>query len=194
MSTATRTRIRNFGSQEATVTRANKGSIDTLFSLAASRTPAVTREQIELFVNTNDAKAVAEKIDWLETLPVAARSEVQDRPALTLPSPSSDVPEGRYAVRNAEGVVKFYRVDRPTEGRWAGYVFVKVQASDDLYPVRNRQQREAVLAAIAEAGIEASMTLYGRELGKCGHCGRTLTDEDSRARGIGPVCYGKMGF
>jgi hypothetical protein len=180
------------------VTRANKGSIETLFSLAASRTPAVTREQIELFVNTNDAKAVAEKIDWLETLPVATRSQVQDRPARQEGEAKrlgfSNVPEGRYAVRNAEGVVKFYKVDRPTEGRWAGYVFVKVQASDDLYPVKGKGPREAVLAAIAEAGVEASMTLYGRELGKCGHCGRTLTDEDSRARGIGPVCYGKMGF
>jgi len=30
--------------------------------------------------------------------------------------------------------------------------------------------------------------LYGTELGECGVCGRTLTDEKSRAYGIGPVC------
>lgn len=36
---------------------------------------------------------------------------------------------------------------------------------------------------VAEAGIR-----FGLELGICGHCGRELTDEESRARGIGPVC------
>ena len=30
--------------------------------------------------------------------------------------------------------------------------------------------------------------------GSCGHCGRTLTNEESRARGIGPICAGKMGW
>jgi hypothetical protein len=29
---------------------------------------------------------------------------------------------------------------------------------------------------------------YGMLIGKCGVCGRTLTDEESRANGIGPVC------
>jgi uncharacterized protein DUF6011 len=35
------------------------------------------------------------------------------------------------------------------------------------------------------------MVRYGQELGECGHCGRTLTDEASRAAGIGPVCASK---
>ncbi|MES2342166.1 MAG: DUF6011 domain-containing protein [Pseudomonadota bacterium] len=28
-------------------------------------------------------------------------------------------------------------------------------------------------------------------MGECGRCGRTLTDEASRAAGIGPVCASK---
>lgn len=101
-----------------------------------------------------------------------------------------EVPEGRYAVEQ-DGTLKFFQVDRPTEGKWAGYTFVKVQASDDLYPLRNKTAREAVLRLIAEAGPEQASIRYGLELGVCGRCGRTLTDESSRAAGIGPVCAAK---
>lgn len=104
----------------------------------------------------------------------------------------SGVPAGRYAIE-VDGTLKFYVVDRPTEGRWAGYTFVKVQASDDTFPVRSREARTAILAQISD-DVEGAMLRYGREIGRCGHCGRTLTNEESRARGIGPVCAGKMGF
>lgn len=111
--------------------------------------------------------------------------------APTAPAALPDVPAGRYAIE-ADGVVKFYRVDRPTEGRWAGRTFVKVQASDDLHPVRGEGARQ-VLEAIAVDPREASLR-YGREIGACGVCGRTLTDETSRANGIGPICASKAGW
>lgn len=107
-------------------------------------------------------------------------------------APAVDVHAGRYAVTLPGEQLRFYRVDRPTEGRWAGRTFVNMYASDERYPVRGERARE-VLALIAAAPQEA-MERYGRELGKCGHCGRTLTDEESRARGIGPVCAGRMGW
>jgi hypothetical protein len=105
---------------------------------------------------------------------------------------SVEVPAGRYAIEFSDGI-KFYVVDRPTEGRWAGYTFVKVQASDELYPVRNPKQREGILLEIA-VDPQAAMLRYGREIGKCGHCNRTLTNAESRALGIGPVCRGRMGW
>lgn len=105
----------------------------------------------------------------------------------------TQVPAGRYAV-GAEGATKFYKIDKPTEGRWAGYVFVKVQASDELHPVKNRNARIDVLHAIVSQGVQQSMERYGRELGVCGHCSRTLTDPESIARGIGPICAGKLGW
>jgi hypothetical protein len=151
---------------------------------------------INQWLETASAKDVAEKVDWLETQPVAKRNDVQDepRPASTPHRTRVEVPEGRYAVDGDDGILKFYHVDRPAEGRWAGYVFVKVQAGDELHNLRNRQAREGVLAKIAEAGIEAAMLRYGREIGKCGHCGRTLTNPEAREAGIGPICRGKMGF
>jgi hypothetical protein len=107
--------------------------------------------------------------------------------------PTTDVPAGRYAIENDEGTLGFFQVDRPTEGRWAGYTFVKYQASDETYPVRDKAKRDRILSKIAQNVKEAMLT-YGREIGACGHCGRTLTDEDSRNAGIGPVCAGKVSW
>lgn len=107
---------------------------------------------------------------------------------------AADIPEGRYAVRQGNGTVKFYKLDKPTTGRWAGYVFLKVQASSEFYPVKLAAVQMAVYAAILEAGIKESSALYGHELGSCGVCGRTLTDADSIAEGIGPRCAAKMGW
>lgn len=130
-------------------------------------------------------KEISKTIDMLKGMPKVAAPT-----APTAPAEAPEVPEGRYAIE-VDGVVKFYKVDRPTEGKWAGYVFVKVQASDDTFPIRNREAKAQILATIAQDPKEA-MLRYGREIGACGHCGRTLTDEASRARGIGPVCMNKV--
>ncbi len=103
------------------------------------------------------------------------------------------VPAGRYAIKDAGGAFRFYRVDRPTEGRWKGYVFVKAQGGDETYPILNPDRRKEILAEIAIDPKTASVA-YGRELGVCGVCGRTLTDPDSIAAGIGPICAEKKGW
>lgn len=99
------------------------------------------------------------------------------------------VPAGRYALRT-DGVVKFYRLDKPTQGKWAGWTFLKAQASDDLYPIRNKVEKARIIAEIGQDVLGAER-LYGMELGKCSRCGRSLTDETSRAYGIGPDCRNK---
>lgn len=101
-----------------------------------------------------------------------------------------DVPEGKYAVENGDGTLRFYGVDRPTEGKWAGFTFLAVWASDETFPIKNRETKTAILAEIA-CDPKAAMLRFGMEIGKCGHCGRTLTDASSRAAGIGPVCAAK---
>lgn len=105
-------------------------------------------------------------------------------------APELRCPTGRYALVR-DGVMKFYKVNSPTEGRWAGYTFVDAQASDDWWPIRNRESRDEILELIMAdgTGLEA-LARYGREIGKCGRCGRTLTSE-WRERGIGPVCNAK---
>jgi hypothetical protein len=118
-----------------------------------------------------------------------AKMDRDDALALTWASKKESIKPGRYAVE-IDGTLKFYKIDTPTEGRWAGRTFVSVQASDELYPVRNRTAREEILAVIA-VDPEAAMRRYGQEIGRCGHCNRTLTDETSRRNGIGPICADK---
>jgi hypothetical protein len=100
------------------------------------------------------------------------------------------VSAGRYAIP-FDGVLKFYRVDRPTEGKWAGRLFLKVCASDNTWPVKDPKTQALVMDAIAVDPF-AALCLYGKELGHCGHCGKALTDSESRRLGIGPICRGKF--
>lgn len=130
-------------------------------------------------------------------LTTAQASKVIDRllecPRKAAPAPKEaqapEVEDGAYALE-FDGQMRFFHVRSPKSGRWEGYTFVDEQASDDRYPVRNRDRRDRVLAAIS-ADPEA-LARYGQELGVCGRCMRTLTDEESRRLGIGPVCRSKV--
>lgn len=95
------------------------------------------------------------------------------------------VADGRYAVEHG-GAMKFFKV-RTTAG---GHVFLDVQASDEFHHLRSLSMKREILGLIA-ADPKAAMIRYGRELGVCGMCGRTLTDEESRAAGLGPICREK---
>ena len=99
-----------------------------------------------------------------------------------------EVEAGRYAIEFGEKL-RFFHVNRPEDGRWKGFTFVNEQAGDELFSVRNAESRKKILQTIAND--EDALARYGQELGVCGMCGRTLTDEDSRSIGIGPVCRSK---
>lgn len=126
-------------------------------------------------VSAAGMEAIAPGADSQEFL--AAQSVVKTRP---------EVADGRYAVEH-EGVLKFFKLKN---GRKAGYVFLDVQASDDWYPIRHPHRIDEILALISADELTAARR-YGQELGKCSRCGRTLTDETSRAYGIGPDCRSK---
>lgn len=142
------------------------------------------------------------------TLPrerAAASSSVKVEPVAYVPRPAmpgsrqpaasssvtDEVLAGRYALV-ADGIWKFYKIDRPTDGKWKGYTFVAVLASDEEYAIRNRPVREAILDAIRARGVREAMADYGRQIGSCGMCHRTLTDPESIAAGIGPICAAKF--
>ena len=156
--------------------------------------------EINRLLNSCDAamltKSGASKmIDWLRDQPVKAAAKPQASSPTGLPR-EDVVPAGRYAVATDDGAVNelaFYKVDRPTEGRWAGYVFVKHLVGADEQRMSKDASR-AIMHKIAEVGAEAASAAYGHEIGKCGVCGRRLTNDDSRERGIGPVCAAKNGW
>lgn len=144
-------------------------------------------------VSTKVTKARASGL--IETL-LALPNKAEVKSTTALP----DVPAGRYAVLDNGGEWSFYKVDRPTEGRWAGRTFVKRLIAMGGYDNDFNEQRldfkvtRTILEKIVSAGIQESMEAFGQKIGRCGHCGRNLTDEVSIERGIGPVCAGKMGW
>ena len=106
-----------------------------------------------------------------------------------------EVPSGRYALNGADGIMRFYQVEHgKAGGRWASYLFVSqiTGAPGGFHhnPLRGFDARKAVLEQIAAEPDEA-LRRFGRELGICGCCGSPLTNAESRAAGIGPVCATK---
>jgi len=102
------------------------------------------------------------------------------------------VNDGRYAIVIADKL-RFFKVNTPTEGRWAKFTFVnEVFGGGNNVAIRNSQLRETVLIGIADDS--GALARFGQELGVCGNCGRDLTDAESRALGIGPICRQNLGM
>lgn len=133
---------------------------------------------------------------------------LRDAPLITIDRDSAlDVPAGRYAIQDSIGAdtdadgtgdtILFYQVDRPEEGRWAGYTFVnRLYGSPGDFTrtaVRNITERNRIMKILA-SDPEYHLALFGREVGQCGLCGSPLTNETSRQLGIGPVCRNKKGW
>lgn len=86
----------------------------------------------------------------------------------------------------------FFRVQKgKADTKWEGYTFLAIQASDDFYAVKDPIRRQIIFDCILENPVQ-SMNEYGLRLGRCGMCNRTLTDRDSRLRGLGPICAAKI--
>lgn len=145
-----------------------------LGSQAGSYTAAMDREGA--WTRENTSRWIGNMIKKSRELATAAKSN----------APAAEVEDGRYAVEE-DGVLKFFKVKN---GNRAGFVFLDIQASDDWHSIRDLGRIRRIVALIAQ-DANAAMIRYGHELGECGRCGRTLTDEASRAAGIGPVCASK---
>lgn len=103
----------------------------------------------------------------------------------------TSVPAGRYAI-TTDGEIGFYKVDRPTEGRWDGWTFVNLihPGGDRIRSIKGGE-RGKVLALIS-ANPASYSAEYGKHTGTCGVCARLLSDPASVARGIGPVCASRL--
>jgi len=92
----------------------------------------------------------------------------------------------------------------PATGRNAGAIYV-VRASDDTYLgkitqddkfIRSRDctDGDAEIVARVAADPAAAAEAHGHEFGQCSCCGRELTNPESVARGIGPICAERWGW
>lgn len=98
----------------------------------------------------------------------------------------AQVPDSRYAVEVESDKLRFFLVKTNRKG----YTTIKEYASDTLHDVAFSRY-EAILQAIIDFDPEDAQVRFGQEMGCCYHCNRLLTDEVSRAFGIGPVCRRK---
>lgn len=99
------------------------------------------------------------------------------------------LPAGSYAVTAEAGHTAFYRVEVSKSGHYT----VSLQVSDDFQPLPSWKAQQTVIAQIEADGPLEAAKRYGRELGACPKCRRTLTNPSSIAAGIGPVCATKYG-
>ena len=117
------------------------------------------------------------------------RAEVLREGQAKLAGDALVVANGRYAITVGDKL-RFFHINAPTKGKWVGFTFVKeFFGGGQELNIRNRENRNQILGEIANDSN--ALARYGQELGYCGICGRELTDEESRAIGIGPVCRGK---
>lgn len=121
-------------------------------------------------------------LDLTEELDMAARIPEQVTPAGPI-----TVPTGRYAVRTNtdDEHYAFYRVWR---GEQVTKVYLLTSDSETALP---GPTAVGVLRKI-EVDIKEAACAYGREIGVCGMCNRTLTNAESIAAGIGPICVSKF--
>ncbi len=92
----------------------------------------------------------------------------------------------------------------PATGRNAGSIYV-VRASDDTYLGKITEENRFITSRECDAATEAEVIrvatdpkaaaeAHGHEYGYCSCCGRELTNPESVARGIGPVCAERWGW
>ena len=156
-------------------------------------------EKQEAAVRNAAAKSAARKAQW-----AAERAEREANKA--------DVQIGRIA--EAFAAAKASRLTWPKlrldtfvfslaseSGRNAGAIYVK---EDETYLgkiadgrfTRSRDCDAATEARIVAACADpaAAAEAYGKATGQCACCGRELTNEESIARSIGPICAEKWGW
>jgi hypothetical protein len=156
---------------------------------AAARAWIADKGGIVALDRTDASRAIDAAKRHLAIPAVAPRPTSASSVYAEIRSALENVPSDRYYAVEAgprdSGDWRFYRVtngSRVQVGRADGCGL----AWDRLSPDRQLAAARAIAGDPHEA-----MLNFGRKIGKCGHCGRVLTNQASREAGIGPVCAGK---
>ena len=96
-------------------------------------------------------------------------------------------PNGHYAVHDRNGKLQFFKFQRSFGLSASIRPRCKlVLGGKPDTPIVGLFAAELVTRALENPAGAALR--YAQELGRCSRCNRTLTDEASRARGLGPEC------
>lgn len=98
----------------------------------------------------------------------------------------AQIPAARYALRRRDGGIDFFEVRRIGAGRT---MLLRLHGAPGSFRAQAMSVRLQGFAAlhILESPKEAAR-LFAAMVGECARCGSPLTQEDSRARGLGPRC------
>lgn len=161
---------------QAITNPATDKQIDYIRVLVDQKYPTAERAKYMEFLDaaTISKSRASEIITLLKTMPNVFTRETEIH--------AEDVEVGLYLV---DGVA--YKVKRAVYG------------SGRLYACRWDEESkgfEKEAGAIRKIRASHRMTLeqagpYGLAMSACAHCGRDLTDENSIALGLGPICAGK---
>lgn len=104
-----------------------------------------------------------------------------------------DVPDGFYALESRTGTNDLDFIVVVTRRGSKRYVNRYLGGQGQVH-LRSSEQRAFAqrLSELDTTQLHVLRTLFGIELGRCCRCGRELTDETSRALGIGPECRSKL--
>jgi hypothetical protein len=102
------------------------------------------------------------------------------------------VPRGSYAIETPDrpgNPITFISVWVSDDAsRWS----VKMYVSDERVKLTRSQQHKFL--DVIEQDVQGAAKRYGLLKCRCGICHRKLTREDSRERGIGPICAARYGW
>lgn len=100
---------------------------------------------------------------------------------------------GKYALQSEDGAIRFYQVHRlMNDGRGNKRMDVsELTGSPGDFRRRKLLRVYKILSAIHE-DPNGAFALFGQKVGQCGVCSSPLTNERTRERGIGDICYDKL--
>lgn len=138
-----------------------------------------------------ERRQVSDLIDSLYKAPRKKEDRQVGANGSRTPKYKNTIPPGRYALKDKDGVWKFYQVKH---GHTRTFLDMLIGS-----PGAYRQQKvygkvaDVLLDTIAANPRQASIN-FGLQSETCGVCSSPLTNEDSLKYGIGPVCRGKTGW
>lgn len=163
-------------------------------TVLATQSPATKPQIAELhrqFDLKFDAEKASESHAWLNTHRISkALASIKIDELWAMPTvrkafshaAENEIEIGMYTV---DGVI--YKVQRAVHG--SGHLYAKRwDAETESFDIESgaiRKIKAEHRMSAAEAGA------FGLIISACAHCGKTLTDEESIARGLGPICAGK---
>lgn len=139
------------------------------------------------------------RADALRSQPSAPQASLADTKASAgppVPARSSQVvlslPAGKYDVPRGDKVVTL-EISHGSNN-WEGWIFVREAGNKvgQQKPGETYRGQYVDLIERLSADPETAAALYGRRTSTCGICGIRLEDPESVARGIGPICAGRL--